>query len=84
MCVKSVRKTMKMTKKVPTKAGYYWWSNMGEHTPCILHVEKMGRGFYASNEEYGFQVKYENGSLWSENPIPLPIIDGETIQPNSF
>lgn len=84
MYVKSVRKTMKMTKKIPTKAGYYWWSNMGEHTPCILHVEKMGRGFYASNEEYGFTVKLENDSLWSEKSIPLPIINGEEVEPGSF
>ena len=73
-----------MTKKIPTKAGYYWWTDFGEHTPCILKVEPVDGGFYASNEEYGFEVKYEKDSLWSEKSIPLPIIDGEVVEPNSF
>jgi len=45
------------TKELPTKEGYYWWTNFGEHTVCILNVEKSGKGFYASNEEYGFAIE---------------------------
>jgi hypothetical protein len=75
---------MKMTTKIPTKPGYYWWSDRGEHTPCILCVEKSGKKLYASNEEYGFFVKKESDSLWSEQSIPLPIIDGEVVEPSSF
>lgn len=44
----------------------------------------MGKSFYTSNEEYGFEVEYDKDCLWSESPIPLPIIDGEPTAPDSF
>ena len=72
-----------MTTKIPTKAGYYWWTDFGEDTPCILWVEKSGGKLYASNEEYSFIVKKERNSLWSE-AISLPIIYGEVMEPSSF
>lgn len=41
------------TKTLPDKEGYYWWTNFGEHTPCILRVtKKYDGGFYATNEEF--------------------------------
>jgi hypothetical protein len=50
---------MKMTIQPPTKPGYYWWTNFGEHTPTIMNVTKHGRGLYASNGEYEFVVEKE-------------------------
>lgn len=55
---------LKFTKSLPDKEGYYWWTNFGEHTPCILRVTKKynGQGFDACNEEYYFSI----------NPPPPP------------
>ena len=50
----------KFTHDIPTKAGYYWWTNFGEHTPTIVKVEKDGRTLYASDGEYDFTVKKVN------------------------
>jgi hypothetical protein len=52
--------------------------------PCILRVEKCGKGFYASNEEYCFSVKEESDELWSKDPIQYPVINGEVVEPYSF
>ena len=75
---------MKMTRKIPKKEGYYWFTNFGEHTPVILYVERNGNGFYASDEEFSFQIKSDREQLWSEKPIDLPIIDGKIIEPFSY
>jgi hypothetical protein len=50
---------LKFTKSLPDKEGYYWWTNFGEHTPCILRVTKKynQRGFDAYNEEYSFSIE---------------------------
>jgi hypothetical protein len=50
---------MKFTHKIPTKPGYYWWTNFGEHTPTIVQVTKeytTGQ-LYADNGEYSFPIK---------------------------
>jgi len=49
----------KFTKKLPTKEGYYWWTNFGEHTPTVVRVTRdySSRALYADNEEYSFKVK---------------------------
>ena len=47
------------TKELPTKEGYYWWTNFGEHTPVVLEVVKdysNGGKLYAQNEEFGFPI----------------------------
>lgn len=51
---------MKFTHDIPTKPGYYWWTNFGEHTPAIVEVTKEGGNLYAGNEEFSFQVKKNN------------------------
>lgn len=73
-----------MSIKIPKVEGYYWWTDGGEHTPTILKVTKEGGKFYAENNEYSFEVKKEKNCLWSVDPIPLPIIDGETVEPGSY
>jgi len=52
---------MTLTKKLPTKEGMYWWTNFGEHTPCILRVSKQritggDEVLWAKNEYFSFQV----------------------------
>jgi len=66
---------------MPTKEGYYWYCDFGEHTPCILKVTKEGRYFWAQNQEFSFVIK-KDGSLWAF--IPNPIINGETVEPDSY
>lgn len=63
-CGESPEKEMKIvfTKQRPTKEGFYWWTNFGEHTPCVLHVTRDyssgDKGdLYASNGEYEFQIR---------------------------
>jgi hypothetical protein len=49
---------LKFTKELPTKPGFYWWTNFSEHTPCVLEVKKnhlTGR-LYANNGEYTFPI----------------------------
>lgn len=50
---------LKYTKELPSKEGFYFWTNFGEHTPTILEVTKdySNGGLYASNEEFGFPIK---------------------------
>ena len=49
---------LKFTKEIPTKEGYYWWTNFGEHTPTIVEVVKKPDGnLYASNEEFSIDIK---------------------------
>jgi hypothetical protein len=47
------------TKKLPTKEGYYWWTNFGEHTPTILRVDRdyTTKTLWASDEEFCFEIK---------------------------
>jgi len=69
---------MKFSRKLPNKEGYYWWTNFGEHTPTILYVEKEGRKFYASNDEFGFWVKKINRQelIEKNKELELEPIDG--------
>lgn len=72
-----------LTTQPPTEPGYYWWTNYGEHTPCVLSVTKCSRGLYASNGEYDFVVSAENkDEMWAR--IPNPWLNGEQIKPDSF
>ena len=48
----------KFTHKLPTKPGFYWWTNFGEHTPTVLRVTKdySSGKLYASDEEFCFEI----------------------------
>lgn len=85
------------TKELPTKEGYYWWTDFGEHTPCIVEVTKHGDGFEAHNEEYDFVVckqkidknsknadgYYFGEELWSYIEVPI-LPNGKVIKPNCY
>jgi hypothetical protein len=60
---------LKFTRTLPDKPGFYWWTNFGEHTPCVLHVTKdySTGGLYASNGEYEFPISRKGPQL----EIPL-------------
>jgi hypothetical protein len=47
------------TEKLPDKPGYYYYTNFGEHTPCVLKVKMdySTNTLWASNEEYTFEIK---------------------------
>lgn len=55
-----------LTRDIPTEEGYYWWTNFGEHTPCILQVRRDGDGFYAANWEYSFKIQKVNRKKFIE------------------
>lgn len=71
---------LKFTKSLPDREGYYWWTNFGEHTPCILRVTKKynGKGFDAYNEEYSFSIDPPNPQL--ELPIKDSIEDDDNVR----
>jgi hypothetical protein len=65
---------MKFTKELPKKEGYYWYTDGGEGTPTILEVTKKYKKFYASNEEFCFEVvkppKGDRPEFWCYIPFP--------------
>ena len=60
-CGESPNKDMKLvfTKNLPTGEGYYYWTNFGENTPCVLQVKMdwSTKTLWAMNEEYCFEIK---------------------------
>jgi hypothetical protein len=66
------------TKELPTKEGYYWWTNFGEHTPVVLEVVKdysNGGKLYAQNEEFGFPILPPEPQ--QELSLPEPVDEDE-------
>ncbi len=53
---------LKLTSKLPTKVGYYWYCNFGEHTPVVLEVTRdhESRKLWAHNEEFCFEIQKVN------------------------
>lgn len=89
----------KFTKKLPTKEGYYWWTNFGEHTPTIVRVKRdySSKALYADNGEYTFKVEKPtvdkdpdmkvDGHYYGEHMwcyIPVPLMDGKKIEPDCY
>lgn len=70
---------MKMTIQPPQGEGYYWWTNLGEHTPTIMKVERCGKKLYADNGEYSFEVGKEPDVRTEpddEDEEPVITVDG--------
>lgn len=68
---------LQFTKSLPDKEGYYWWTNFGEHTPCILRVTKKynGQGFDAYNKEYSFSINPPPAQLELSIDEPIDVDD---------
>jgi hypothetical protein len=90
---------MKFTHKLPTKEGYYWWTNFGEHTPTIVEVRRdySSMKLWATNEEFSFVVekaKFKkdkdmmvDGHYFGEEMwcyIPTPTLNGKRVAPDSY
>lgn len=91
---------MKFTHDIPTRPGYYYWTNFGEHTPTVLFVERSGGKLYASGGEFSFPVKkvklskedkdpelMVDGHYYGEEmwcPIEMPTMDGKVIEPDCY
>jgi len=56
--LKERQKELTFTEELPDKPGFYWWTNFGEHTPCVLGVKMdySSKRLYASNGEYEFFI----------------------------
>jgi len=68
-----------MTTQPPTVPGYYWWTNLGEHTPCILEVKEHRGELWAENYEFGFRVDPEPHLVTEPDDLidePTLTIDG--------
>lgn len=50
------------SRTLPTKPGFYWYTNFGEHTPVVLQVTRdhSSGKLWAQNEEFCFQVRAVN------------------------
>ena len=89
----------KFTHTIPTKPGFYWYTNFGEHTPTVLRVSKdysTGK-LYAADEEFAFEVTQEkfdkdpelkvDGHYYGESmwcAIPVPTLDGKQIEADCY
>ncbi len=51
------------TEKLPDKEGFYYFTNFGEHTPCILEVIYIGDELWAQGEEFTFEIKNLDSQL---------------------
>lgn len=60
---------MKMTPNPPKDTGYFWWTNLGEHTPTIVYVQRDFRSnrLYVVNDEYNFEI----------DPKPIVVTESE-------
>lgn len=67
------------TKKLPTKPGFYWWTNFGEHTPVVLEVARDYNdegNLWAQNDEFCFRVEKVNIKQIKQENKELDKIDG--------
>ena len=62
---------LKWTKKLPNKPGFYWYTDGGEETPCILRVTKDNGRFWAQDEEFCFGIDKSDGEFWCFVPEPI-------------
>ena len=87
-----------LEKKLPTKEGYYWFCDFGEHTPTVVEVRRHKDVLYAYNEEFHFTVAPSSSDenddfvdkpfrygdeLWCRIPNPF-LPTGKRIEPNSY
>lgn len=62
---------MKWSKKLPNKPGYYWFYDCNLDEIRVLMVESYENGFYATDTEYGFDVKQgDKKDKWCYIPRP--------------
>jgi hypothetical protein len=47
------------TKELPTRPGYYYWTNFGEHTPTVVQVRRdhSTSNLWAENDEFSFIIR---------------------------
>ncbi len=72
-----------MTTNPPTGEGYFWWTNLSEHTPTILRVKRSYSSgkLYADNGEYSFEVGSEpEVSLEPDDEFDEPIITVDGVE----
>jgi hypothetical protein len=70
---------MKMTTHPPKGEGYFWWTNLGEHTPTILRVTRHQNRLFADNREYQFTVDDSPVEVTEPNDFdnePAIVVDG--------
>jgi hypothetical protein len=67
------------TSDPPTKTGYYWWTNFGEHTPTVVEVTQdySTKKFWAANAEFCFEIKTSSSE---QQELPLAEDDEEDIR----
>jgi hypothetical protein len=88
---------LNFTSELPKELGFYWWTNFGEHTPCVVEVTREGGTLYAEGHEYSFRVSKPkidkdpemmvNGHYYGEEMwcrIPNPRLEGKEVKPNSY
>jgi hypothetical protein len=97
--LKERKKELTFTTDLPTKEGYYWWTNFGEHTPTVLYVRRDTDGvLWGGNEEFTVVVKkpkfdkdpemmvdgyYYGQELWCYIPCPM-LPNGKQPTPDCY
>ena len=73
---------MKMTTDPPKGEGYFWFTNLGEHTPTMLRVKRSysdGK-LYADNGEFSFEVGDEpEVYLEPQDELDEPLINVDGV-----
>jgi hypothetical protein len=75
---------LEMINTIPDSIGFYWYTDKGEHTPCVLEVTRAKGKLWANNEEFCFQITKKDckGTYWCR--IPDPYFEGKIVKPMSF
>jgi hypothetical protein len=72
---KMLKESLVFTADLPTKTGYYWWTNFGEHTPVVLRVQMdySTKKLWAGNEEFTFIIEPKptlvQSEMFDEEPL---------------
>lgn len=66
------------THNPPTKPGFYWYTNFGEHTPTVLRVRMnySTKKLYADNGEFVFEIKKSEQTEFEFEKDPELMVDG--------
>lgn len=70
----SIPRSLRWTKEVPTKPGYYWNRNPDELRGCVVEVFEWGGKFYAFYPGNEVEEEISPDDEWA-GPLEMPLDD---------